>query len=284
MRQTQMLSRHPVSSTSVSRINFFPVLACWIAFSFGFFMQFDVMTSTLGLPFMRLTDGLLFLFIPCLFVMVGPGNTLRHGLMYFVVLFVLISGTLVFKTGIDQGDKYLTLILLATSVFSFYFAFVAQDERVFNYFSVGLVAGLIPSVVVLFLQASGDASLTKIGLGVPAESLPAGAALLGTVKIGGLWAAGNEAGHVYAIAVGAALYLAIKFRRPMIYIAPYVLLVASFTATLNRAGTHRGDPGAGLLLRAPGKFLSVRENRGLGRRCDCYSRQYDKHFRVGQLL
>jgi hypothetical protein len=55
-------------------------------------------------------------------------------------------------------------------------------------------------------------------------------------KLGGLWAAGNEAGHVYAVATASALYLAFRFRRPVIYLVAYGLLVASFTFTLNRAG------------------------------------------------
>jgi hypothetical protein len=141
------------------------------------------------------------------------------------------------KTEVAAGDKYFTLVFLLNSVFAFYLAYIAsENEQVLVYFSVGTLLGLIPSLMVLFLQAGGNSSLASIGLGVRPEDLPERAAVLVTIKLGGLWTHGNEAGHVYAVAAASALYLTIKYHRPMIYFAAYAALVASFAVTLNRAG------------------------------------------------
>ena len=56
--------------------------------------------------------------------------------------------------------------------------------------------------------------------------------LFAKTKWGGLWDHGNEAGHVYGVATASALYLALKFRKPTIYLAVYALLVATFSVTL----------------------------------------------------
>lgn len=230
------------------KLDFYPLLRLGVAFSAGFFFEFNVMTAAFGGPFLRLTDALLFLFIPCLFLSVGLANTVRLGLFYFVALFLLVAGTLLFKTAVQQGDMYLTLVLLATAVFAFYFAYLAlRDEKFIIWFAIGTCLGLIPSIGVLLLQAAGGSkeALAAIGLGVPAEYLPTRTATLGTVKLGGLWAVGNEAGHIYAIGTASALYLALRFRRPFIYIIAYALLVTSFVFTLNRAGLFA--PSAGLV-------------------------------------
>ena len=214
----------------------FRILALCAVFSFGFFLQFNIMTSTFGLPFMRLTDALLFVYTPYFFLLVGIGLTLRYGLPYFIILFAIISATLLLKTSVERGDVYFTLIYVLTGVFCFYFAMIAREDTFLIYFAAGILLGLIPSLIVLLLQASGRTSLPMIGLGVPADQYDLNSAILAKVKPGGLWSHGNEAGHVYALATGAALYLALRFRRPSIYVAGYGLLLASFTVTLNRAG------------------------------------------------
>jgi hypothetical protein len=211
-------------------------LALWSVLSFGFFLQFDIMTATYGLRFQRATDGLMFLYTPFLFLLVGIGPTLRYGVPYFVILFGLVFATLLLKAGVEQGDMYLTLIYLLTGVYCFYFAMLARDETFLVYFAIGTVLGLLPSLLVLFLQGQGNMTLANMGLGVPLDYLPLRAARLSRVKLGGMWTHGNEAGHVYAIATASALYLSLKFKRPIIYITSYCLLIASFTFTLNRSG------------------------------------------------
>jgi len=178
----------------------------------------------------------MFPYTPFLFVLVGVGATIRYGVPYFLILFAAIFATLLLKTGVEKGDIYLTLIYLLTGVFCFYFVILAYDEQFLVSFAVGTLLGLLPSLFVLFLQAQGHTELARIGLGVPPEYMSFTSARLAKVKLGGMWSHGNEAGHVYAVASVSALYLALKFRRPLIYIAAYALLLASFTFTLNRAG------------------------------------------------
>ena len=230
------MSRPLPVSRAATHPNPLRTLALWVLLSFGFFLQFDIFTNTLGLRFQRLTDGLLFLYTPYLFLLVGIGPTLRYGTIYFITLFAAVFASLLLKTGVEQGDMYLTLVYLLTGVFCFYFAILARDERFLIYFSVGTLIGLLPSLVVLFLQGNGYTRLWSIGLGVPTDQLSPLQKIYFRTKLGGLWAGGNEAGHVYAVATASALYLAFRFRRPMIYILAYGLLVASFAFTLNRAG------------------------------------------------
>lgn len=208
-----------------------------IYFSFGFFLQFNVMTSTFGLPFMRLSDALLFLFIAGLFVAVGMRKTVQYGLLYFTLLFAIVGTTLMFKAGVGEGDVYPTLIFFGTSVFAFYFAYLAEDETLLLWFATGTLLGLIPSLAVLFLQASGyGPSLTSIGLGVPIDQSSSLLQEVTKAKPGGIWTAGNEAGHVYSVATASALYLALRLRHPLIFVAAYCFLAASFSVTLNRSG------------------------------------------------
>jgi hypothetical protein len=228
--------QHPIRRTPAAKVNPLRALALWIVLSFGFFLQFDIVTQAFGLRFLRLTDGLLFAYTPYLFLLVGIGATLRYGMPYFLVLFSTVFATLLLKTAVQDGDIYLTLIYLLTGVFCFYFVMVARDEKFLVYFAIGTVIGLLPSLLVLFLQAQGDKALPAIGLGVPLEGRSFLATLFIAQKPGGLWTHGNEAGHVYAVASASALYLALRWRRPIIYIAIYGLLLASFTFTLNRAG------------------------------------------------
>lgn len=179
----------------------------------------------------------MFLLLPLLFIVVGIGRTVRDGLLYFVVLCVVVAAALLGKTAVEQGDIYMTLIFFLTSVFAFFLVEVAQDEKILAWLAAGILLGLIPSIGVLFLQASGAAGLANIGLGVPIdEATNPMAAGFAKTKFGGIWTHGNEAGHVYAVATASAFYLAYRFRQPLIYIAFYALLVASFAVTLNRSG------------------------------------------------
>lgn len=223
--------------STTQSVDLFAVISPAVALAFGFFVQFNVMTSTFGLPFMRLTDALMFLFLPVLFIVVGLGRTVRDGLLYFILLCVIVAASLLGKTGVQQGDIYMTLIFFLTSVFAFFLVEAAQDERVLAWLAAGILLGLIPSIGVLFLQAGGAAGLANIGLGVQIdETTSPMAAAFAKTKFGGMWIHGNEAGHVYAVATASAFYLAFRFRQPMIYIGFYALLVATFAVTLNRAG------------------------------------------------
>jgi O-antigen ligase/polysaccharide polymerase Wzy-like membrane protein len=228
------IPRLQIPTSRPASVDPFSVLPTCVAFASGFFFQFNILTTTFGLPFLRITDALMFLFVPCLVVAVGINKAVRDGLFYFVVLFVVVAASLLFKRSADEGDKYMTLILLLTSVFTFFF--VEANERILVWFSVGTLLGWIPSLAVLFLQAGGNTSLVDIGLGVPVDQTKLFAAALASAKPGGMWVHGNEAGHVYALAAACAFYLALRFRRPLIYIGFYAVFIASFLVTLNRGG------------------------------------------------
>jgi hypothetical protein len=231
------LSPIEIRSSKTQALDIFAVVSPCVALAFGFFVQFNVMTATFGLPFLRLTDALMFLFLPLLFIVVGIGRTVRDGLLYFVVLCLVVTASLLGKTGVEQGDVYMTLIFFLTSVFAFFLVEVAQDEHVLVWLAAGILLGLIPSIGVLFLQANGAAGLAGIGLGVPIdETTSPMAAAFAKTKFGGMWIHGNEAGHVYAVASASAFYLAFRFRQPFIYVGYYGLLVATFAVTLNRSG------------------------------------------------
>ncbi|MBW7971570.1 hypothetical protein [Bradyrhizobium sp. BR 10289] len=218
------------------QIDVFKIFVILAAFGFGFFLQFNIVTSTFGLPFLRISDALLFLLLPFFFIQVGLTKMLKHGILYFAVFLAIGAVCMMLKTAIGDGDRYFTLIFLLTSIFAYLFVYAAEDEEVLIAFAVGTVLGLIPSLVVLFLQGMGNTSLPNIGLGIRAEDLPESSSMLSKVKLGGIWTAGNESGHVYAVAAASALYLTLRFRRPLIYITTYAALLASFTFSLNRSG------------------------------------------------
>lgn len=241
--------------SSTQTVDLFAVISPCVAFTFGFCIQFNVLTNTFNLPILRFSDGLMFLLLPLLFIVVGIGRTVRDGLLYFVVLCVIVVATLLGKTAVDQGDIYMTLIFFLTSTFAFFLVEAAQDEKVLVWLAAGILLGLIPSLGVLFLQASGVAGLQTIGLGVPIdETTNPMAAGFAKTKFGGIWIHGNEAGHVYAVATASAYYLAFRFRQPLIYIAFYALLVASFAVTLNRSGLIAPTVALVFLFRRLGGF------------------------------
>lgn len=204
--------------------------------AFGFALQFNVVTATFGLPFMRLSDGLLFVFLPYLALIAGSRITFRYGLPFFAILSVVTLTTIAFKTEPANGDVYMVLIFLLSAAYAFYFVVLARDEGVLVCFALGTLAGFVGSIAVLFLQVSGVAMLDRLGLGVNADLLQSGAAMMAQAKPGGLWSSGNEAGHVYALAAASALYLGLRWRNVLVYLAYFVLMAVSVAATLNRGG------------------------------------------------
>ncbi len=229
---------------------------------FGCVLQFDIATATFGLPFVRLSDGLLFIFVPYLALIAGLRTTLRYGLPFFAILLLVTVTTIALKTEPANGDVYLVLIFLLSSVYAFYFVVLARDEGVLVSFAIGTLAGFVGSVTVLFLQVSGVPLLSRIGLGIDPDLLASGAAMIAEAKPGGLWSSGNEAGHVYALVAASALYLSLRWRNIFVYLGYFVLMVVSVAATLNRGGIFA--PVALLLL--------------------CYRRLASLHLVVGTLV
>lgn len=203
---------------------------------FGVALQLNVVTATFGLPFLRLSDGLLFVFLPYLALIGGLRVTVRYGLPFLAILLLVTITTIAFKTEPASGDVYMVLIFLLSAAYAFYFVVLARDEGVIVCFALGTLAGFVGSVAVLFLQVSGVPLLDRVGLGVNADLLQSGAAMIAQAKPGGLWSSGNEAGHVYALAAASALHLSLRWRSVLVYLGYFVLMVVSVSATLNRGG------------------------------------------------
>ncbi|KQP40911.1 hypothetical protein ASF49_19715 [Methylobacterium sp. Leaf104] len=204
-------------------------------FLFGVALQLNVLTSSFGLPFQRLSDLLPFLLIPWFGL---RRAVIAEGLRQAVpmgAVGILIALSLVLKAEIQAGDVYLTLVLLLYFVLAMILLVMFRDRSLENAFCWGLLAGLGGSLVVLLLSSSG-LPLDRFGLGVPTDGLDEELKLFVEDKQGGLWASGNETGHVFALGGVAALLLSLRYRLNLIYLAYFVALLASFPLTNNRSG------------------------------------------------
>lgn len=217
-------------------------------FLLGAALNFNVLTSTFGLPFQRLSDLLPFLLIPWLGLRRAViAEALRQAAPLAGIL-ALVAASLVLKAHKQAGDVYLTLVLLLYVVQAFILLVMFRDRRVEDAFCVGLLAGLLASLAVLLLAASG-LQLEKFGLAVPTDGLDEELKLFVQDKQGGLWASGNETGHVFALGGAAALVLSLRYRLKAIYLAYFAALLASFPFTNNRAGLFMPLLFLGLLMR-----------------------------------
>lgn len=204
-------------------------------FLFGAALQLNVLTSTFGLPFQRLSDLLPFLLIPWFGL---RRAVITEGLRHVVPLAtigILIGLSLVLKAQMQAGDVYLTLVLLLYFVLAAILLVMFRDRRLEHAFCWGLLAGLLGSLVVLLLSTSG-LPLDRFGLGVPTDGLDEDLKLFVEDKQGGIWASGNETGHVFALGGAAALLLSLRYRLNLIYLAYFAALLASFPLTNNRSG------------------------------------------------
>jgi hypothetical protein len=227
------------------------LLASLVAFGLGLVLQFNPLSATWHLPFLRLSDAIMFVTIFAMIPVLTP-RLLRGGAPILAVMLVLTMMTVRLKASPAQGDTYFSLTFFASAVAGYFWAAaVSRDQRFAVFFSFGWLIGFVLAVVVLFLRASG-LDLTPVGLGVPVPPMSL-SAMLAMVKPGGLWVHGNEAGHVFALAGGPALYLALRFKRPIIYLAYYVVFLASFTVTLNRGGVIAPTAGLAVAYLAAGQ-------------------------------
>jgi hypothetical protein len=204
-------------------------------FLLGVALQLNVLTSSFGLPFQRLSDLLPFLLIPWFGLrraVIAEG--LRRAAP-MAAIGILIALSLVLKAQIQAGDVYLTLVLLLYFVLAMILLVMFRDRSLENAFCWGLLAGLAGSLVVLLLASSG-LPLDRFGLGVPTDGLDEELKLFVEDKQGGLWASGNETGHVFALGGAAALLLSLRTRLNLIYLGYFAALLASFPLTNNRSG------------------------------------------------
>lgn len=213
-----------------------PIVADHAAvFLLGVALQLNVLTSSFGLPFQRLSDLLPVLLIPWFGL---RRAVIAEGLRQAVPLGavgILIALSLVLKAEIQAGDVYLTLVLLLYFVLALILLVMFRERSLENAFCWGLLAGLGGSLVVLLLSSSG-LPLDRFGLGVPTDGLDEELKLFVEDKQGGLWASGNETGHVFALGGAAALLLSLRTRLNLIYLAYFAALLTSFPLTNNRSG------------------------------------------------
>ena len=204
-------------------------------FLLGVALQLNVLTSSFGLPFQRLSDLLPFLLIPWFGLRRAViAEALRQAVPIGAVG-ILIALSLVLKAEIQAGDVYLTLVLLLYFVLALILLVMFRDRSLENAFCWGLLAGLGGSLIVLLLSSSG-LPLDRFGLGVPTDGLDEELKLFVEDKQGGLWASGNETGHVFALGGAAALLLSLRTRLNLIYLAYFAALLTSFPLTNNRSG------------------------------------------------
>lgn len=204
-------------------------------FLLGAALQLNVLTSSFGLPFQRMSDLLPFLLIPWLGLRRAVIAEALRNVAPIGAIVVLLAASLVLKAQKQAGDLYLTLVLMLYVVQAFILLVLFRDRRVENAFCMGLLAGLFASLAVLLLHASG-AQLERYGLGVPTDGLDEELKLFVQDKQGGLWTSGNETGHVFGLAGAAALLLSLRYRLRAIYLVYFAALLASFPLTNNRAG------------------------------------------------
>ncbi|MBP1183106.1 hypothetical protein [Methylobacterium sp. PvR107] len=204
-------------------------------FLLGLALQFNVLTSSFGLPFQRLSDLLPFLLIPWLGLRRAVIAEALRNVAPIGAIVVLLGASIVLKAHQQGGDVYLTLVLLLYVVQAFILLVLFRDRRIENAFCIGLLMGMLASLAVLFLASTG-ASLERFGLAVPLDGVDEELKLFFQDKLGGLWISGNETGHVFALGGAAALLLSLRYRLRVIYLVYFAALLASFPLTNNRAG------------------------------------------------
>lgn len=224
------------------RIGAWPVMLA--ALLLGLSLQFNPLSSTWGLPFMRLSDAFS-IAAGAVFFLYLPADQ-RIGLALTAAPFLFTASlSLMLKSFRGQGDAYMTLMLMAHFVSTLMMLTLGyRDKRIAVYLSIGVLIGFGLALTVLALRVGG-VDLTSMGLGVPSVGWAVGD-LMAKVKPGGLWSQGNEAGHVFALAGAPALYLSLVYRRPLIYTIYFFAFLASFSMTLNRGGVIA--PTAGLVI------------------------------------
>lgn len=202
-------------------------------FLFGFSLQFNALSSTWGLPFLRVSDAFVFLTIAVLILAVRRSEVPALALLVAGCAAIMLPA-LLFKSAVQDGDNYFTFMIFASLVLAICMqAFDCGFDRIAAWLCYGVLFGMAASLFVLVLRSSGI-DLTSLGLGTPQSTLVRFD--LSVVKPGGIWVHGNEAGHVYAFAGAFALYLSFRAKNPLIYTIYYVMFLISFSITLNRGG------------------------------------------------
>lgn len=215
------------------------------AFITGFFLQCNIITSSLGLPFLHITDALVVAGSPVLLMMCMSHLTKSSGWLLILFLCICLALTLLgfFQRG--PGDAYTTILTFFYTVFMISFVYVLFRCDQLESFLWGLVIGASAAILLLHADAEMGRTLQRYGLSYPfnselakikAQVLDNPSILQRLQKAGGIWDRGNEAGPTFGLASAAAAHLSLFYKRPRIFLVFLIIYLSSFPLTLNRSG------------------------------------------------
>lgn len=214
-------------------------------FVFGFLLQCNVIPTAFGLPFLRITDMIVITTLPILYIVYIRMFNSALILMHFVPVMFAFLTSLIFFTDRGNGELYASVFTFLYILYFLPFTFALLRDGCLELFCWGILVGFAATTIFLLVDLYFPYTLTKFGLALMfdyqavADSAANGdfnAPLLRFEKAGGLWTHGNEAGPVFALAAGAAAYLAERRSSFFIFASFSAVYLVSFTATLNRSG------------------------------------------------
>ena len=216
------------------------------AFLAGFCNQFNILIGAKAVSFgevgaygYRLSD--LFAIACCLGLVALSLETTR---VVAVTLFSCIVG-LLFVPAIYGGDAVTSTLAahyILYSLAAVFIGYVLKDRQALRIFCYGLIIGLVGSVGLMAVVASGlFPTQTLAGMGLTAGyAAEFGGYIRETPRSSGLWGHPNEAGHVATLAAGAAAFLYTADRRLVPLAVTGAAFLAVFYFTLCRAGFAAG--------------------------------------------
>ncbi|MEA3535454.1 O-antigen ligase family protein [Rhizobium sp. CC-YZS058] len=214
------------------------------AFGVGFLLQCNVITNSIGLRLLHISDLIVLVGLPVLYVvyvrLLASGPLILH--LVVLSFSFLLSVMLFHERG--EGEFYTSIFTYLYTLFFLPFTYMLFKERLLTPFCWGIFYGFSAAAMLLGLDLVLHDQLSSIGLAfvfdpaAVAEALARGeiTSALRLEKAGGIWAHGNEAGPVFALAAAAAAYLAEKKQNFWIFTRFTSIYLSTFTLTQNRSG------------------------------------------------
>lgn len=165
-------------------------------------------------------------------------------IMYFGLITMIFALSFIFRHEKAASENYNNVMIFFYFITAIGLTRLLRDAQTIAPLCWGMCWGFFISVLVLIGDATLHLPFSSIGL-APAfdaeleqQNFAKGLAslTLRLDKAGGLWAAGNEAGPVLALAGAAAAWLSQNYKNARPFKAFLALYVASFAFTLNRSG------------------------------------------------
>lgn len=247
----EAIDRYPPSTLRFDR-----TLLTLFVFGVGFLIQCNVLTSSLGLRFLRITDVIVLFGLPIIGLAYLRFVSTGILVMHIAPMTMLFLVTYLFGFARGEGEFYTTGFTYLYALFFLFFAYLLFKEDKLDIFCRGLLAGFVATSLLLVIDVIMPQRLAAFGLSVPFDEQAAVAAaargefvaLLSRIaKPGGLWSAGNEAGPALALAAAAAAFLAERQKRFAIFLVFAAIYLLTFTHTLNRSGLVAVTAVGGLL-------------------------------------